>query len=337
LSSFFFLYTKMSTIGVRYKRKTPKTIAEEDSLKRLQILRQKVREQNIKKGTNYHKEKLTTFYQLEHPLPYIPDGFYDKHKSSLKSTLVSHKPEWLGRIIMQRKGLMRESLRKHRPLKKSATIYDDYTGIVEACDSYFLTQTKRKEIKQDTKNHPRFPNNPLNENPAPNYYNVQDVTTSSPKYTFGAKEQGKVGGGQKAWASPYMRASTPFNYKTDYELKWPGPAQYFTKPTTSKTNLQKSYPKWSFGQKPKKDVWVRTREQTPDSSKYFPANNKGRKSPAYSFGVKRESFLRKSKNPPPDYYDVTVPRKHRSPAYDFNTREKRFLDSYHNKTPFSSV
>ena len=71
----------MSTIGVRYKRKTPKTIAEEDSLKRLQILRQKVREQNIKKGTNYHKEKLTTFYQLEHPLPYIPDGFYDKHKS----------------------------------------------------------------------------------------------------------------------------------------------------------------------------------------------------------------------------------------------------------------
>merc|ERR1719489_155248 len=135
-------------------------------------------------------------------------------------------------------GQLRESLRKHRPLKKSATMYDEDTGSIFACESSFLTQ-KRKEIKRDSKNNPRFPSNPPNNNPGPNHYSVGDPKgTNPPCYTFGAKEQEKVGGGRKAWASPYMRTSSPFHYKADYELKWPGPGQHFTKPTaTSNTNL----------------------------------------------------------------------------------------------------
>jgi len=328
----------MSYIGVSYKCKTAKTIAKEDSEKRLAWLRQKVKERDIKRGTNYHVTKYKkTVTQKQHPIPYIPHGYYEKHKSRMKSPLVHHEPEWLSRIIMQRKAAMRESLQKNRPFKTSTTIYDDFTGEVVTTDGFYLTQKKRVLAMQDSKNHPRFPAFPVSDNPAPNAYNINYKlnAANSPQYTFGAKETEKCGGGQKAWASPYMRSSTPYNYKADYELRWPSPGVHYVRPTTTEnTTFKKNCPKYSFGIKPKKEFWA-NKGEVPDCTTYFP-NKTGKKSPAFSFGFKREGLF-KNRNPPPDYYNVDKPQKHRSPAYSFNTNTKRFLKSYNTSSPFSSI
>jgi len=250
--------------------------------------------------------------------PYIPNGYYKKYNpNTYRRLALETDPRVIPRAVLYQKALAREALKPRLPgefgrLYESRFKSNQVMGLGEKLE-------RRPQIWEDL------------ELPSPTTYfpSVKSPNeTNAPIITFGEREEDKPSGGRLAFGRPYMRCNTPYNYKGDYELHWPNQLQYQN--IYKKEQFRKLYPAYTFGHKPKNDVW--SKRGVPSANHYYPEYSDffvKKAAPAYSMAARLRS-LTKLNVPPPDSYD-TFPRS-KGPKFPFELTRR--FEKRHDTGPF---
>lgn len=149
--------------------------------------------------------------------------------------------------------------------------------------------------------------------PTPTSYSPRNkplYETNAPAYSFGRKEAPKEGSGQKAWSKLWFRSQSPFTHKTNFELQWPTPQQYFQRSTLGpKQASRPEFPSHSIGVRRTVNQLNKDSEKRPASNQYQPevalVHIKPR-APAFTIGSKfrKNSWVKSLNVPAPDVYNL---------------------------------
>jgi len=181
--------------------------------------------------------------------------------------------------------------------------------------------------------------------PTPTSYSPRNkplYETNAPAYSFGRKEAPKDGSGQKAWSKLWFRSQSPFTHKTNYELQWPTPQQYFQRSTLGpKQASRPEFPSHSIGVRRSVNQTNKDVDARPASNQYQPevamVYVKPR-APAFTIGSKfrKNSWVKSLNVPAPDVYNLKSCLRAVKPSHPAFTMcvERRY--KRHDIGPFST-
>jgi len=254
------------------------------------IKKYKVGENMSLRKTPRHNCKDIQSY-INRRVPHLPEGYSSQYHTIPKRIILSSEPNKLQQNMLKYAAYVRESLRPKLPPS-----------------SY-----KYNEVISDKQK--------LQSSPGPAAYNIC-IQSSSPSYTFGLKENTKNGGGRKCWARPFMRTSSPFLHKCDFERKWPTPFDYpQTASVGTRQFVKQTFPSHSMGKKFKE----KHIEGSPAANFYFPelADSQVRKT-APSFTIssspRNQKWFKSMNTPSPNTYNVSL--KSKGPFYTISARTR---------------